>query len=97
MWLGVNNGNVYWLGIMDLLKLSPGNLSAFKAYLAERYASGNPVRILYTTASEESVDLSALLPTTAYLAVEAGGTLEAVSEEGVPAALTVTYQIKTES
>ncbi len=66
MWLGVNDRGIYWLGILDKLGFTSTwadvsnpttdekkqAVSDFNIYLAERYASGNPVTIRYVPSSK---------------------------------------------
>lgn len=52
------------------------------------------VNLVYETAEPVMIDIMEQIPITPYIKVEQGGYLEAVSEDGTPAALTATYQIE---
>lgn len=61
MWVGLNDAHnkraMLWLDIIDILGLS--TVDEFKTYLANRYASGNPVRIIYKLAEPIVTDVTA--------------------------------------
>lgn len=65
--------------------------NALKTVLTE-----NPTFVVYSYESPTTTDISEHITVTPYLKVESGGHLEAVSEDGVAATLTMTYQIKNE-
>lgn len=72
--------------------------NAFKAYLAERYASGNPVTIIYVLAEPIETDISAELEGfDNIIKVEGGGSLEFVNEYKNPVPSAVKYLLKEES
>ena len=63
--LGLNSTNVYWNGILDSLGYTTAGveptteerntaISKFTAYLAQRYADGNPVTIRYVSSALQS-------------------------------------------
>lgn len=65
----------------------------FKAYFAEKYASGNPVTIDYVLASPIVTDLPDL-PDDNFIEVEGGGTVTAVNEHELAAPTKIEYQLK---
>lgn len=74
------------------------DLNAFKAHLAERYASGNPVTVIYPLAEPIVTDISAELEGfDNIIEVEGGGSLEFVNEYKNPVPSTVKYLLKEES
>lgn len=65
IWIGVDNNAIYWTGILDILGFTTAGttptaeekttaIANFKAYLAQRYADGNPVTIRYVASSVQS-------------------------------------------
>lgn len=52
----------------------------WKAYLAEQYANGDPLTVIYSIAEPIETDISHLLPKDNYIEVESGGTIEFVNE-----------------
>ena len=93
MWIGVNNTNVYWLGIMDLLGFAPTQVSKFKEYLAEQYANGTPVRIIYDSTDDTDEPITDGTIDTEYLEVEGGGYIVGVND-GIESNLGITFQEK---
>ena len=74
------------------------DLNAFKAYLAERYASGNPVTVIYVLAEPIETDISAELEGfDNIIEVGGGGSLEFVNEYKNPVPSAVKYLLKGES
>jgi hypothetical protein len=65
----------------------------FKAYFAEKYASGNPVTIDYVLASPIVTDLPEL-PDDNFIEVEGGGTVTAVNGDELAAPTKIEYQLK---
>lgn len=65
----------------------------FKAYFAEKYASGNPVTIDYVLASPIITDLPDL-PDDNFIEVEGGGTVTAVNGDELAAPTKIEYQLK---
>lgn len=53
------------------------DVDAFKAYLAEQYAAGTPVEVVYELATPEVTDISEFLPDDNFIRVEEGGTIYA--------------------
>ena len=68
------------------------SVNELKAFLRE-----HPTYVVYMLKEPVVTDLSGILPATPYIKVEQGGYIEAISEDGIPAALTVTYQIENET
>lgn len=64
------------------------DVSLWKAHLAERYANGNPLTIVYALAEPIETDISAYL-TDEYIEVEGGGTVTAVNEHQLDAPTTI--------
>ena len=92
-WIGVNSKNLYWINIINVLelnknwsdKLNPTTeernqaIADFKAYLAQRYADGNPVTIRYISSTLQSeTDITANNEYTAYN----GGTEKVLDDDG---------------
>ena len=92
-WIGVNNKYLYWIDILRILGFTdswvdeenPTNeeqnqaISDFKAYLAQRYADGNPVTIRYVSSTLQSeTDFTADNEYTAYK----GGTEKVLYNDG---------------
>lgn len=99
LWVGAGTKYIYWIDALNVLGLS--TIAEFKAYVKERYESGNPVRIVYAlyngvdSASHYiEHDISEHIPDTVYLKVEAGGYLVAENDDGVESKLGITYQLK---
>lgn len=69
-------------------------LADFKAHLAELYASGNPVKIVYPLATPEVTDISDLLSVDNLISVEGGGTIVFENEHGYPVPSEIVYQLK---
>lgn len=67
----------------------------WKAYLAERYANGNPLVIDYALAEPIETDISAYL-TDEYIEVEGGGTITAVNEYGYDVPTNISYLTDTQ-
>ena len=82
VWLGVNSNVIYWVGVLDRLGYTGdyNGVMSFKDYLAQRYASGNPVTIFYELAEPVITDISDKLPVGNYIEVQEGGTLTFVNE-----------------
>lgn len=66
----------------------------FKAHLAELYANGNPVIIVYPLAEPIIADISDLLPEDNFIGVEGGGTVTFKNEYEYAVPSEITYQIK---
>lgn len=71
------------------------DVSLWKAHLAERYANGNPLTIVYALAEPIETDISAYL-TDEYIEVEGGGTVTVVNEYGLDAPTSISYLIDTQ-
>lgn len=84
---------VYTTGIIRMrLSFNHSTVEEFKAYLAEQYASGTPVTIVYGV--EKTVtDISDLLTSNNYIEVEAGGTITAVNEHKLAAPSSIKYLV----
>lgn len=52
IWIGVNNKNLYFIGILDVLGISTA--TDFKSYLADQYQNGTPVTVWYVLATPET-------------------------------------------
>ena len=111
-WIGVNSKNLYWINIINVLelnknwsdKLNPTTeernqaIADFKAYLAQRYADGNPVTIRYISSTLQSeTDITANNEYTAYK----GGTEKVLDDDGAEYGanneLTINYVYITEA
>lgn len=68
---------------------------AWKAYLAQRYANGNPLVIEYALATPIETDISSYLPSN-FISVEGGGAITFVNEFEQKAPSTINYIFKTE-
>ena len=66
----------------------------WKTHLAELYASGNPLTLVYALEIPEETDVSEYL-TDEFMEVEAGGTITLVNEHGQAAPCEITYLINT--
>lgn len=66
--------------------------ATLKAWLAEQYANGNPVTVVYELATPIETDISAYL-TDEYIEVEGGGTISAVNEYNYDAPTNISYLI----
>ena len=74
-----------YTGNGDYMQFVDSNFSTvedFKAHLAELYASGNPVTVVYPLATPIVTDISDKLPTDNFIGVEGGGTLTFKNEFG---------------
>lgn len=89
MWVGVNNRTIYWVGILDILGLS--TVEEFKVYLANRYANGNPVKIIYKLATPIVTDITDLITSDIFMQVEGLGTITAVNEYEYAVPTTIKY------
>lgn len=67
------------------------SVEEWKAYLAEQYANGTPVTVLYELATPEVTDISDILPADNYIGVEGGGTLTFVNEYNYNVPTEVTF------
>ena len=91
MWVGVNgNKSIYWVGILDILGIT--TVDEFEAYLADRYAKENPVRIIYKLATPIETYLPEAFDN--FIKVEGGGTLEFVNEHKNAVSSTIKYTVK---
>lgn len=72
-----------WNGITDVAE--------WKTYLAEQYAAGTPVTVVYGLSEAEVTDITDLLPADNLLAVEGGGTVRMVNEHGYDVPSTVNF------
>lgn len=73
-------------------------IAAFKAYLAEQYANGNPIEITYLLETPIVTDISAKVKDfDNIIEVEAGGRLEFVNEHKKAVPSSITYLLKEES
>lgn len=70
------------------------DVDTWKGYLATQYANGNPVTLYYELATPIITDISDLLSADNFLAVEGGGTITAVNENGLEAPSEITYMLK---
>lgn len=70
------------------------DISLWKAYLAEQYANGTPITVLYALATEEVTDITDLFTEDNSIEVEGGGTLRFVNEHEIPVPNTVVYVAK---
>ena len=70
------------------------SVNAWKAYLAEQYANGTPITLVYALATPEITDISDILPDDNYIAVEGNGTVTMVNEHGFAVPSEITYQLK---
>ncbi len=59
------------------------DVASWKAHLAERYASGNPLTVVYKLAEPIETDISAYLTEDNLIEVEGGGTITAVNEHAL--------------
>lgn len=66
-------------------------VSNWKAYLAEQYANGTPVTIIYALATEEVTDITDLFTEDNSIEVEQGGTLRFVNENELSVPNTIAY------
>lgn len=66
----------------------------FKAHLAELYASGNPVKIVYPLATPTVTDISDLLGDDNLIEVESGGAIVFENEYGYDVPSEIVYQLK---
>ena len=71
------------------------DISLWKAHIAERYANGNPLTIVYALVEPIETDISAYL-TDEYIEVEGGGTITVVNEYGLDAPTNISYLIDTQ-
>lgn len=58
LWIGVNNKNLYFIGIGDILGIAKE--ADFKTYLAQQYAAGTPITIWYALAEPITTTLSSI-------------------------------------
>jgi hypothetical protein len=70
------------------------DISLWKAHLADLYAQGNPLMVVYALAEPIEVDISAYL-TDEGIIVEGGGTITAVNEYSQDLPTEITYLINT--
>ena len=84
------------------LRIRPANASTkyptladWKAYLAERYANGNPMTFIYALAEPIRIDVSAVMTADNAILVEGGGPIEFVNEHGYDVMNEITYLIDT--
>lgn len=111
-WIGVNSKNLYWINIINVLelnknwsdKLNPTTeernqaIADFKAYLAQRYADGNPVTIRYVSATLQSeTDFTADNEYTAYKSGTESVLQNDGAEYGANNELTINYVYITEA
>lgn len=76
----------------DLNKFS--TVEAWKTHLAELYANGTPLTLVYALAEPVITDISDHLSEDNYLLVDVGGTVIAENDEQLGAPTTITYQFK---
>ena len=69
-------------------------LEDFTAYLAEQYANGKPVTIIYAMAEPIVTDITDLIHSDNLIKVESGGTIESVNGSGYSEPVEITYQLK---
>lgn len=70
------------------------SVEAWVNRLAELYAAGNPLTIVYKLAEPVITDISDLLPPDNLIGVESGGTVTMVNEYEYDVPSKVTYQLK---
>ena len=91
----VTNNNFQFGNSYDSIFNYFADLDAFKAYLKERYLSGNPVTITYELAEPIVTEFTWELDNfDNLLQVESGGSLEFVNENGDAVPSSVTYLLK---
>ena len=83
---------------LSYLRVRPANVvtdfptrDEWKSYLAERYASGNPLEFIYALSEPIETDITNLMPVDHAFRVEGGGTVEFVNEHGNDVHSTITY------
>ena len=83
------------------LTIRPENVESYtvdtwKAYLAEQYANGTPITVVYALGSQYKVteDISDLITSDNLIGVEGGGTLTFENEYGYAAPSEVEYQVE---
>lgn len=104
LWIGVNNKNLYFVGIFDVLGIS--TIDEFKSFLAAQYAAGTPVTVWYILAEPETGTLNEPLrkigdyadtidstQTTAQIPTTAGSTTISWAGSGLaPSEVELTYE-----
>ena len=63
----------------------------WKDYLAEQYANGTPVTVIYALPTPEVTDISDILTDDNFIEVEGGGSITAVNEFGYDVPTTINY------
>lgn len=71
-------------------------INEFKAYLAEQYASGNPITVIYVRQTPEVSDITDLFTEDSSIEVERGGTLRFVNENKMAVPNTVGFVTRKE-
>ena len=99
VWVGVDTQNLHWIGILDELGYSADDagVARFKEYLAQRYASGTPVTIVYKLATPVVTDISDVFSNDTIIGVEPGGTLTFKNTHGYGAPSEVEFYVNVES
>jgi hypothetical protein len=82
----------YRIYIYDADYNTADSVEAWKAHLAELYASGNPLIIEYALAEPIETDISAYLTDDNFIEVEGGGVIRAVNDYEYGAPSTIEYQ-----
>lgn len=76
-------------------RYNTNDISLWKAYLAELYAQGNPLTIIYALAEPIETDITDLMTVDNHIAVEGGGTVEFNNEYGYDIPNEINYLFNT--
>lgn len=89
--------NSMWYLDNELIFITDGQqtVEEWKAHLAERYASGNPLVVVYALAEPIVTDVTEYFTAMPFIEVEGGGTLTAVNEYEQAAPSTINYITET--
>ncbi len=101
---GKNWGEGYYLELNVVRNISGTHLvfltngvqtiEEFKAFLAERYANGNPVTIVYALETPIETDITEYFTKDNFIEVEGGGTITAKNDYGNAVPSSITYMLK---
>lgn len=88
---------IYSGGWIEFIDRRFTTVSEWKAFLAQQYANGNPVKVLVAISDSPSVEeISDIITTDNFIKVSAAGTISFENEYMYDAPSTVTYQVRGE-